>query len=132
MSTNAIFDAFSCIKPVLFKPCGRNVPNVQRHCLASIHIIYLLYSDNFTQLCKLCKYDAININIIEHLFASCKDTADTRCTISQSILNYWGINIFNRYSCLNPKTQSITILTGFRPLWCNDEMCIFGKHIAII
>ena len=74
-------------------------------------------------MCKLCKYDTININIIEHLVASCKDTADIRCTMSQSILNNWGINIFFRYSCLNQKTQSITIPTGFRPLGCNDEMC---------
>jgi len=56
--------------------------------VVSIHIICRLYSDNFTKLCKLCKYDKININIIEHLFASCKDTADIRCTMSQSILNY--------------------------------------------
>ena len=95
------------IQPVLLKPyelwvLDRNVPNLQRHCVASIHIICRLYSDNFT---KLCKYDTIHINIIEHLFASCKDTADVRCTIGQSILNYWGINIFNRYSCLNTNYQ---------------------------
>ena len=101
VSTHVIFDGFSCIKPVLLKPCelwvlGRNVPNLQHHCVASIHIICRLYSDKFTKSCKLCKHDTINTNIIEHLFASCKDTADIRC--SQSILNYWGINRFNRYS----------------------------------
>ena len=125
MSSHVIFDGFCCIKPVLLKPCelwvlGRNVPDLQRHCVASIQIICRLYSDNFTKSCKLCKYDTINIDSIEHLFAF--------ITISQSILNYWGINIFNRYSCLNPKTQIITILTEFRLLGCNDEMC----HVFLV
>ena len=127
------FDGFSCIKPVLFIPCElwvivRNVPTIQRHSVTSIHTMYRLYSDDFTKLCKLCKYDTININIIEHLFASCEDTADLQSTISQSILNFWGINIFNRYSCLNQKTQIITILTGVRPLCGNDEMC----HVSLV
>ena len=78
---------------MLLKPCelwvfGRNVPNLQHHCVASIQIICRLYSDNFTQSSK---YDTIDINIIEHLFASCKDTADLQSTISQCILNYWGL-----------------------------------------
>ena len=100
VSTHAIFDGFSCIKPVLFKPCelwvlGRNVPDLWPYCVSSIQIMCRLYNDNFTKLCKLCKYDTVNFNIIEHLFASCKDTSDIRCTISQSILNYWGIYILN-------------------------------------
>ena len=75
VSSHVNFDGFSCIKPVLLKLCelwvlGRNVRNLQHHCVASIHIICRLYSDNFIKSCKLCKYDTININIIEHLFAS--------------------------------------------------------------
>ena len=70
---------FSCMKPVLLKPCelwvlGRNVSNLRRQCVASIHLICRLYSDNITLSCKLCKYGTVNTNIIEHLFASCKET----------------------------------------------------------
>jgi len=118
VSSHVMFDGFSCIKPGLLKPCelwvlGRNVPNLQHHCVASIQIMCRLYSDYFTKSCKLCKYATININIIEHLVARCKDTADIRCTISQSILNYWVINILNRYSCLNPKHKLSLFLPDF-------------------
>ena len=83
VSSRVIFDGFSCIKPVLLKPCElwflcRNVPNLQHHCVASIQIICRLYSDNFIKSCKLNIYDTININIIEHLFGSFKDIADVR------------------------------------------------------
>ena len=118
------------IQPVLLKPyelwvLGCNVPNLQHHCVASIQIICRLYSDNFTRSCKLCKYDTININIIEHLFASCKTLLIYYKPVYFKLL---GINIFNRYSCLNPKMQIITVLTGFRPLCCNDEMC----HVFLV
>ena len=79
LSTHVIVCGFSCMKLVLLKPCelwvlGRNVSNLQRQCVASIHLICRLYSDNITLSCKLCKYGTVNTNIIEHLFASCKET----------------------------------------------------------
>ena len=63
MATNVCL-CFACIKPVLFIPCelwvlGRNVPKIQRHCVASIHMCGL-YCDNFTQSCKLYSCDTVN------------------------------------------------------------------------
>ena len=131
MSTRCIFDGFSWKKPVMFIlrefwVLGRNVLNLQHYCGASIHIICRLYSDNFTKSCKLCKYDTININFNEHLFTSCKETVDILCTIRQSILNYWGNNIFNIYSCLNPKTQMITIFLPDFFHWVVMTNCVMS------
>jgi len=80
-STQSHFRKATCACLPKYQCClnhvNRNVPKLQRHYVASIHIICRLYSDNFTKLCKLCKYDTININIIEHLSASCYDCCYT-------------------------------------------------------